>query len=357
MTISIDGTNGVTLDPAGMPVSNVTSINGGQLAGLRNRIINGDMRIDQRNAGAAVTLTTSIVLYAADRFACNKGTAGATAAVQQQAASLPSAGFEKCNVYSVSVGAAPAAGDLNVMYQVIEGYNVQDLQWGTANAKTITVSFWAKQTVAGTYGFSINSTSVARSYVQTFTITAPNVWQYFSITIPGDTTGTYAKDNTAGMYITWDMGSGTSAETTAGSWQAGNFKRTSACAKQIQATGTFYLTGVQVEVGSTATAFEFRPIGMELALCQRYYQASGSAETIFSGNVTNAQLYYMTVRFPVPMRATPTTISVTNTAATSFPAVASTPAGSSTAGFYLSRTANASAYGQWQDTWTASAEL
>jgi len=278
-----------------------------QFIGFKNRIINGAMVIDQRNAGAAITLATNVAGFPVDRLTMYKGTAGATVTGQQASASI--AGFEKCAVWTTTVASAPAAADINGIWQVIEGLNTLDMQWGTANAKACTVSFWFKATTAGTYAFAVNSGTVDVSYVATFNATS--TFTYFSFVIPGPTTGTFSKTNTQAMYVTIDAGSGTNYNTaTTGSWIAGNFKRTSACVNSTANTNTLSLTGFQFEVGSTATSFDYRPYGTELALCYRYYWRAVSGASFTSWGITN--IYNATLAqcfrpLPVTMRASPTT--------------------------------------------------
>ena len=284
--------------------------------GFKNRIINGAMVIDQRNAGASVTLATGHN-YVVDRLNMYKGTAGATVTGQQASASI--AGFEKCAVWTTTVASAPAAGDINGIWQVIEGLNTLDLQWGTANAKACTVSFWFKATTSGTYALSILSGGGDLSYVATFSATS--TFTYFSFSIPAPTTGTFYKNTLAGMYVTIDAGSGTNYNTaTTGSWIAGNFKRTSACVNSTANTNTLSLTGFQFEVGSTATSFDYRPYGTELALCQRYYVKFNGTSSAYMPCVIMAAINTTNLtgqlQMPVKLRDQPSSITVGGSAGT-----------------------------------------
>jgi hypothetical protein len=276
------------------------------LQGFRNRIINGDMRIDQRNAGASVSLSTT-TQFPVDRFAAFKGTAAATVTAQQS--TVAPTGFTNSLLFTASTGAAPAAGDINGTWQVIEGFNVADLGWGTANAQSVTLSFWVRSSVTGTYAFSLNNSAVNRLYVATYTITAANTWEYKTITIAGDTSGTWLTDNGRGVQIVWDLGYGSDFNGSAGAWGSSVIRRTSGSVQLIATTGaTWYITGVQLEVGSVATPFERRPFGTELALCQRYYYKEPASQyhtAILDGaaNFPSAFVYH-----PVEMRATPTTV-------------------------------------------------
>jgi len=291
----------------------VGTINAPNDFGFKNKIINGAMVIDQRNAGASVTLATG-TNYVVDRLNMYKGTAGATVTGQQASASI--AGFEKCAVLTTTVASAPAAGDINGIWQVIEGLNTLDLQWGTANAKACTVSFWFKAATSGTYALSILSGTGDLSYVATFNATS--TFTYFSFYIPAPTTGKFYEDTLAAMYVTIDTGSGTSYNTsTTGSWIAGNFKRTSACVNSTSSTNTLSLTGFQFEVGSTATSFDYRPFGTELILCQRYFEKSYDTfspvptNTTLGNHVGTVDTQSLTaiaanIRFRVEKRSNPT---------------------------------------------------
>jgi hypothetical protein len=275
---------------------------------LKNRIINGDMVIDQRNAGASVTIngTTS---YVTDRF---KITTGGGGVISGSRSTTAPTGFVNSLSNTVSTAdSSIAAGDIYVIDQVIEGFNTADLGFGTANARTVTLSFWVRSSVTGTYGVRISNGSFNRSYVSTYTITSANTWQQISITIAGDTTGTWATDNTGGIAVSWDLGSGTNWNGTANTWQAGNFLRTSGCVNWIATSGaTFYITGVQLEIGSTATPFERRLYNQELINCQRYCQkiisdATATYMRFGSGFCNSSTAFNCVIPFKVSMRAAP----------------------------------------------------
>jgi len=251
------------------------------LTGFRNRIINGDMRIDQRNAGASVTPTTDST-YTIDRW-CARLTQASKFSIAQNAGSVtPPSGFTKyigaTSLSSFSVG----TGDFFAIEQRIEGQNVDDLAWGTAGAKAVTLSFWVRSSLTGTFGGAFNNGgATARSYPFSYTISSANTWEQKTISISGDTSGTWLTTSGLGMQIFFAIGVGSTYSATAGAWNGGN----ASIGGYVSATGatsvvgtngaTFYITGVQFEVGSTATEFERRPIGTELALCQRYYEQTG----------------------------------------------------------------------------------
>jgi hypothetical protein len=202
-----------------------------------------------------------------------------------------------------------AASDVYGIRQTIEGFNIADLGWGTANAQTVTISFWARSSITGTYTVSLFNTAFNRSYVATYTISAANTFEYKTITIAGDTTGTWATDNSGGINLYFDLGSGSNFQTTAGAWGASGYLRTSGSANWISTNGaTFYITGVQLEKGSQATAFEWRPYGAELALCKMYYRKLGGesiADVIIQGYTTTGQAIGCTIALDSGMRASP----------------------------------------------------
>jgi len=297
---SSDGTTAVTID-TNQNATFANTINTPNTFGFKNRIINGAMMIDQRNAGASVTLSTT-TQFPVDRFPAYKGTSGATVTAQRSTV-VPS-GFINSLLFTVSTGASPASGDINGFWQAIEGFNVSDLGYGTANAQTVTLSFWVRSSVTGTYSVSFNNASVDRFYVANYVINSANTWEQKTVTITGDTSGTWNTGNGTGLQIVWDLGYGSSFNGTAGSWGASAIRRISGSVQLAATTGaTFYITGVQLEKGSTATSFDYRPYGQELALCQRYYEAFYAINSAY-GNGSNGCDY--TVYYKVSKRASPT---------------------------------------------------
>lgn len=237
------------------------------LQGFRNRLINGGMVIDQRNAGAAVSTSGS---YPVDRFYVTEGTSATF--TSQRSTTVPT-GFTNSLLFTVGTGASAGAAEQVQIRQQIEGFNIADLAWGTANAKSVTISFQVRSSVTGTYCVFLQSSDGGVSYVATYTISSANTFESKSITIIGPTSGTFSTDNSTGVMIGWDLGSGSNFNTTAGSWQSGQYRRTTGQANFISnSSATFYITGVQLEVGSVATPFERRPYGIELDLCYRYYE-------------------------------------------------------------------------------------
>jgi hypothetical protein len=258
--------------------------------GFRNRIINGDMRIDQRNEGASVTLNSSLV-YNIDRWAAVTQTN--STGTMQRVADAPS-GFVNSLKYTVSTAQAPSAGNFNQFETKLEGLNVADFAFGTASAKTITLSFWVKSSLTGTFGLAIdNEPGSARNYVSQYTINSANIWELKSIVIPGDTSGTWATSNAAGLRVLFDLGSGSSQEGTVNTWSTSNYRRISGNVTLINNTAaTWNLTGVQLEIGNAATEFERRPFGQELALCHRYYQKTYNIGVVpGTGSLVGSELF------------------------------------------------------------------
>ena len=258
---------------------------------FRNRIINGDMRIDQRNAGAAVTVNADAAFFASDRFqAAGQGTDGVYT-IQQS--TVAPAGFVNSIVATVTTADASIGSTQQYnIQQHIEGLNCSDLGWGTANAQTVTLSFWVRSSVTGTFSGALRNSAANRSYPFTYTINAANTWEKETITIAGDTSGTWLTTNGIGVNVIWTLGAGTGRLGTANSWQGANYQGVTGQTQLISTVGaTFYLTGVQLEVGTSATAFEYRPYGTELALCQRYYYQRTYYTTAQNVQIGIAQAY------------------------------------------------------------------
>lgn len=253
-----------------------------QLSGLiafKNRIINGRMEIDQRNVGAAVTVNSAARTYGVDRFF---GYGQATDGVfTMQCDTVAPAGF--INSLKVTVTTADASVGASQFYyfgQSIEGLNCTDLAFGSASAKTITLSFWVRSSVTGTFGGALLNSAANRSYPFTYSISSSNTWEQKTVTIAGDTSGTWLTTNGIGLNVVWDLGCGSSNLGTAGAWVgAADYGATGGTKLISTLNATWYITGVQVEVGSAATAFEVRQYGAELALCQRYFQKSHKQST------------------------------------------------------------------------------
>jgi len=326
--------------------------------GFRNRIINGGMTIDQRNAGASVTATTSN-LYTLDRWRAY-ASQSSKYTVQQNAGSVtPPVGFSNYLGVTSSSAYTVGAGEFFLINQNIEGFNAADLGWGTANAKTITLSFWVYSSLTGTFGGALNNASSLRSYPYSYTISSANTWEQKSITIAGDTTGTWAgATNGIGIQLQFGLGVGSTYSGTAGTWAGSAYYSATGATSVVGTNGaTFYITGVQLEVGSTATSFDYRPYGTELALCQRYYESTTNNTTmIFSSDVTSGQDYYSYGNFVVPKRASPT-FTPTISSASRFPTTTTAPAISISSWTFASTCNSTGARGYYVFGYTASAEL
>jgi len=275
---------------------------------MRNRIINGGMVISQRNAGASVTPTTNT--YTLDRWQAYTGGLSSKFSVQQNAGSVtPPAGYiNYLGVTSLS-SYTSGASDYLAIVQNIEGLNCTDLGWGTANAKTVTLSFWVRSSLTGTFGGSLLNSAYNRSYPFTYTISSANTWTQASITIAGDTTGTWLTTNGVGIRIWFNLGTGSALSGTAGAWAVGEYENaTGSVAVTATSGATFYITGVQLEVGSSATGFEYRQYGQELALCQRYcfnVAQDTSVLSMYNGLSRGSGTYFYSIPTPVAMRTTP----------------------------------------------------
>jgi hypothetical protein len=257
-----------------------------QYNGFKNRLINGAMVIDQRNAGASVTANG---VYTLDRWvAFNSQTSKYT--VQRNAGAVtPPVGFINYLGATSSSAYSVLTGDYFFINQAIEGLNVSDLAWGTASAHTVTLSFQVRSSLTGTFGGALKNGGSNRSYPFTYTISSANTWTTISVTIPGDTSGTWATDNTVGINVQFGLGAGATFSGTAGAWAAGNFVTATGATSVVGTNGaTFYVTGVQLEKGVTATSFDYRPYGTELQLCQRYYEKSYPQTTAVPTNASNA---------------------------------------------------------------------
>jgi hypothetical protein len=260
---------------AGLDQVQVANLNGGPLAGFRNRIINGEMLIDQRYAGSALTPSASPSLsYVIDRWYVTQQLGNSWALQQNRNSVTPPTGFTKYFGIQVNSASTPATGSYNALAHAIEGFNASSLGWGSASAQSVTLSFWVRSSVTGQHGGSVrNGAATFVSYPFSYTISTANTWEYKTVTIPGPTTGTFATNNSTGISIFFDLGCGSTNRGTAGSWATQNVLGATGDVNVIStASATFFLTGVQLEPGPVATPFEQRPIGTELALCRRYYE-------------------------------------------------------------------------------------
>ena len=283
---------------------------------FRNKIINGACVIDQRNAGASFTPT--IDAYTLDRWKARLSVPSKFS-VQQNAGSVtPPAGFKNYLGVTSLATTSLGASDYYTIQQEIEGFNTADLNWGTANAQTVTLSFWVRSSLTGTFGGSLINQAFSRCYPFTYTISSANTWEQKSLTITGETSGTWLTTNGTGIQVVFSLGMGSTYSATAGAWTSSTILSATGAVSVVGTSGaTFYITGVQLEAGTTASPFEYRQYGTELALCQRYYEksfAQGTAPTegidnnFQTGGVGYAGngLYIPNVGFKVTKRTTAT---------------------------------------------------
>jgi hypothetical protein len=317
-TLTLPATSGTVLQSG----TTVTEAQGGTgttvgYYGFKNRLINSAMVIDQRNAGASVNAPTTTG-YTLDRWYVN-ASQSSKLTIQQNAGSVtPPAGFTYYLGATSSSAYSITASDLFYVSQFIEGYNSADLAWGTANASSVTLSFKVYSSLTGTFGGSLQNSANARSYPFTYSIPTANTWTTISVTVAGDTSGTWLTTNGIGIRVFLGLGVGSTYSTTANAWAAGDFRSATGATSVVGTSGaTFYITGVQLEKGSTTTSFDYRPYGTELALCQRYYiKYSGNGTRFYGGRTESTSAAIWQCALPVEMRTTPTVtaIDVTNLA-------------------------------------------
>lgn len=280
---------------------------------FKNRIINGDMRIDQRNAGALVSISGG-TNYITDRFPVSIfGTTYSSPAITaQQVTDAPSGFVNSLKITSAST-ITPDANKLGSWLEhKIEGYNVADLGWGTANAKTVTISFWVKASKTGIVSVSLENSATDRSYLTTVSISSAATWEYKTVTIAGDTSGTWLTNNGGGIYLKIGVMSNASwLAGTGGSWSSTRALLSTSQTNFIAASGDYLeITGVQLEKGSVATSFDYRPYGTELALCERYYELC--VGSMFLPSINSGSYFGNATNFRASKRATPTVTRISD---------------------------------------------
>jgi len=306
------GTGEITAKVNGSDVFNASSN-----FGFKNRIINGAMVIDQRNAGASVTPASGT--YTLDRWLTYQSVASKFSVQQNAGAVTPPVGFGNYLGATSLSSYAVLSGDYYLIQQMIEGFNTVDLAFGTANAKTVTLSFWVYSSLTGTFGGVLNNSASNRSYPFTYTISSANTWEQKSITIAGDTSGTWiGATNGIGLMVRFGLGVGSTYSGTAGAWSGSQLFSATGATSVVGTNGaTLYITGVQLEKGSTATSFDYRPYGLEYLLCQRYFQylmlfggnSSGALGIIRASSSAGASESNMNFQGPI-MRTNPTVTAV-----------------------------------------------
>ena len=311
--VTVNNAGNVSVPSLTVNSNNISSVNS---LGFRNRIINGDFRINQRGV---TSVAGGSEVYTLDRWiVANYFLSGAVSVAQSSDAP---AGFTNSLLVTNGTGEALAAGDFGSIRQKIEGFNVADLAWGTASAVPITISFWVKSSVTGNYSVGLINNALNRANRTVFTINAANTWEQKTVQFSGDTTGTWVTNNGIGLYVDVVLVAGSNQHAAANTWTANALEGVSgASANWVTSTNaTFFITGVQLEAGTVASPFERRDYGRELAMCQRYFCKTMDQNTVpangLSGgangyiyitpNATNAKVA-ATWKYPVTMRAIPT---------------------------------------------------
>jgi hypothetical protein len=329
---------------------------------MKNRIINGAMVIDQRNAGASVTVPATTNIFPVDRFYFYTAQASKLTGQQYSPTTsgyvTPPAGFTNYLGITSSSAYTSLSTDYFQLRHVIEGFNIADLGWGTANAKTVTLSFWVYSSLTGQFGGAIrNNSNYTHTYPFSFNISAANTWQQVTVTIvgPNASQGTWSTNNNAGLEVVFNLGSGSTFLSTAGSWQSGTYCGVTGDNKLVGTNGaTLYITGMQLEVGSYATGYEYRQYGQELALCQRYLE-SGYCDTV-GGYISGAGVSIGAwIPFEVAKRVN-TGMSITVSTGTTYSSATGTWTSQASGGGTTARTVgiNSQYNNGWNTAWSGS---
>jgi hypothetical protein len=288
MSVTINGTSGLVFNDASTQNTAATGF------GFKNRILNGNMTISQRNGTSSLTLTSSA--YTLDRWYSQVAQASKMSIQQDAGGVTPPTGFS--DYLGVTSLAATTVGstDYYTVEQRIEGFNFADLAFGTASASPVTLSFWVRSSLTGTFGGALRNSASSYGYPFTYTISSANTWEQKSITITGATAGTWiGATNGIGANLIFSMGMGSSYSGTAGAWAAADVGSATGATSVVSTNGaTWYVTGVQLEKGSTATSFDYRPYGTELALCQRYFEKSFNQSVAVGTATSDGRLIYTT---------------------------------------------------------------
>jgi len=286
--------------------------------GFKNRIINGAMVIDQRSSGTVTASNTSAQIYLVDRWAYRVFTGSAASKISFQRSSVAPDGFVNSMLVTSLSSYSIGSSDAFQFRQPIEGFNIADFGWGTANAKPVTLSFWVRSSLTGTFGGGVWNATDTRFYVFSYSISAANTWEFKTVTITGETSGVWNTTNGIGLNVSFSLGAGASLQGTSGSWGTSVLI---APTGQVNVSGTngatWQVTGVQLEKGATATSFDYRPYTTELQLCQRYYfkvATTASNATFGAGFANDATRARIFVPFAVEMRIDPVAVEQTGTA-------------------------------------------
>jgi len=302
-----------------MPISQVPFAGISNPVDFRNIVINGDMQIAQRSTSVASITTPGY--YTLDRFYIENTTLGTW--TMSRSTDVPTGqGFaNSLKLDCTTADASPAAADALWLEQRFEGQNLQYLKYGTANAQSLTLSFWVKSTKTGTFiaGFIHNDNPSAGLISKSYTVNVSNTWEYKTITFPGDTTNVFDNDNAFSLSLHFYLGMGSNF--TSGVLQTtwANYVAANRAVGQVNiadnTANDFLITGVQLEAGEQASGFEFMPIDADLARCLRYYfnLVNGTDNEIGIGAYISATELNNIIQFPVLMRASPTLDIVTGT--------------------------------------------
>lgn len=315
----------VTADVIGTSVAN-TSLGAGNSSIMKNRIINGCGMISQYYGSSSVTPTASST-YFSDCWGSFNSQSSKFSFQQNAGSVTPPAGFSTYLGFTSTSAYSIGSGEIFGFAQIIEGYNIADLNWGTANAKNLTFSFWVRSSLTGTFGGFLKNggNKVSGTYNNLFrtfsyTITAANTWEYKTVSIEGCTTGSWQTDSGPGLCFAFSLGAGTSVSGGSSTWSSTFYCQPSGATNVVATNGaTFYMTGIQVEIGTSATGYEYRQYQQELALCQRYafkHLADGSVNDyapIGIGRYYGTNVAQLYVPFPVTMRTSPGSITVSGT--------------------------------------------
>jgi len=284
---------------------------------FRNIIINGDMSIAQR--GTSFSLTSGNSKFPVDRF--KVFTEGSFAYTVSQSTDVPTGqGFSNSIKVDVTTGtASPSASSQSILQTNLEGQMLQHLKKGTSSAESLTLSFWVKSTATGNMQVNLRDLDNARIIGNTITVNSANTWEKKTLTFEGDTTGAFGNDNGASLRVTWMLGSGSTYTSGAvpTSWEAfsnGDKNAGDTMNFSSSTSNDLYITGVQLEVGTSASDFEFLPYDVNLQRCQRYYYkqadaSSGTNQIVCVGFYESSSVIFGVIDFPVTMRTLPSNVS------------------------------------------------
>ena len=286
----------------------------------RNLIINGSCQVNQRGDSTGISTQG---YHGPDRFDLGVNGRDQWVVSISQAADGPDGYSNSFKLQTTTVETSITDTEYVMVRQIIEAQNLQHLAYGTSSAKKLTASFWVKSSITGTFGIFMYQYDGNRTIGSTYTINSANTWEYKTVTFAGDTGGTINDDNGAGQYLAFTIAAGSDLTTTDntswGSYSAGKFgfgHSTAANAVMTTLNATWQVTGVQLEVGDSATSFEHRSYGDELLRCKRYYEeiSGGSDAFTFSAKGQGSTSADATINLTVPLRASPTLNSVNSRA-------------------------------------------